>query len=160
MYPAASLLVGMTCEKLFKEPIKLKIATSIKGILIIASIVILCFPLNIRSKRFIEIIQLAPVMDQILKRIPDYEFIVYNQDMASILFYSQQLQRVKYIKDKSVLEEELNAFSAKPRFCYMREQDFTNLAPSINQKYQSILKYKDRVLVISSVDLKLPLTLP
>jgi len=160
MYPATSLLAGMAFEEIFKEPIKFKITAGVKYTLIIATGIMLCFPLNIRSKRFIEIIQLAPVMDQILKRIPDYEFIVYNQDMASILFYSQQLQRVKYIKDKSALEEELNAFSAKPRFCYMREQDFTNLAPSINQKYQSILKYKDRVLVTSSVDLKLPLTLP
>ena len=126
----------MTCEKLFKESIKLKIATIIKYILIIASIVILCFPLNIRSKRFNESIQIAPVIDQTLKQLPEYEFIVYKQDVASILFYSQELSRVKCINDKAALEETLTAPYAKVRLCYINERDFSELSVAVRQKYQ------------------------
>lgn len=160
MYPAASLLVGMTCEKLFKEPIKLKIATSIKDILIIASIVILCFPLNIRSKRFNETVQIAPVIDQTLKQLPEYEFIVYNQDVASILFYSQELSRVKYIKDKAPLEEALTAPYAKVRLCYINERDFSELSVAVRQKYRTILKHKDRIVIAGPQEPPLTVVLP
>jgi len=160
MYPAASLLVGMTCEKLFKEPIKLKIATSIKYILIIASIVILCFPLNIRSKRFNEIVRLAPVIDQVLRQLPEYDFIVYKQDVSSILFYSQELSRVKYIKDKASLEEALTAPYAKVRLCYINEQDFLKLNLSAREKYRTILKYKDRIVIVSPQEPPLTVVLP
>ena len=160
MYPAASLLVGMAGDKIFKEAIKLKIITGIKYILIIATIIILCFPLNIRSKRFAEIVQMAPVIDEILKQMPEYEFIVYKQDIASILCYSQELSRVKYIEDRTRLEEELNRVSSKPRLCYINEQDFLNLNLSVRQKYQTILKYKDKMIIIEPPDLRLTVTLP
>jgi len=160
IYPAASLLVGMTCEKLFKEPIKLKIATSIKYILIITSIVILCFPINIRSKRFNEIIHMAPVIDEILKQVPEYEFIVYNQDVASILFYSQELSRVKYIKDKASLEEALTAPYAKVRLCYINERDFSELSITAREKCRTVLKYKDRIVIVSPQEPPLTVVLP
>lgn len=160
MYPAASLLVGMTCEKLFKESIKLKIAASIKYILIISGIVMLCFPLNIRSKRFSEAVHMAPAIDEILRQLPEYEFIVYKQDVASILFYSQELSRVKYIKDKAALEGELAAPSTKPRLCYINEQDFSGLNVSLKQEWRPILKYKDRAVIINPQDLELIIALP
>ncbi len=160
IYPAASLLVGMTCERFIKEPVKIKIAASIKYTLIIASIVMLCFPMNIRSKRFSEVIRIAPVIDETLKQIPGYEFIVYKQDVASILFYSQELSRIKYIKDKVTLEEELNMPSIKPRLCYINEQDFLGLGVSTRQKCRAILKYKDKIIIASPQDLGLTIALP
>ncbi|MDD4980528.1 MAG: glycosyltransferase family 39 protein [Candidatus Omnitrophica bacterium] len=150
MYPATSLLVGMACERIFKEPLKLKIAQGCKYILIIATIVMLCFPLNIRSKRFAEIIRLSPIIDETLKQLPEYEFIAYKQDMASLLFYSQELSRVKYIEDKVKMEDELgNNLLIKPRVCYMSEEDFLGLNPSVKQKWQILLKYKDRIVIVS-----------
>jgi len=160
IYPAASLLVGMTCERLLKEPIKLKIAASIKYILIIAGIVMLCFPLNIRSKRFSETVHTAPAIDQILKQLPEYEFIVYNQDVAAILFYSQELSRVKYIKDKASLEEALTAPYAKARLCYINEQDFLGLNLSAREKYRTILKYKNKIVIVSPREPPLTVVLP
>ena len=160
IYPAASLLVGMTCEKLFKEPIKLKIAASIKYTLIIASIVILCFPINIRSKRFNETVHMAPVIDKILRQLAEYEFIVYNQDVAAILFYSQELSCVKYIKDKASLGEALTAPYAKARLCYINEEDFLGLNLSVREKYRTILKYKDKIVIVSPQEPRLTVVLP
>lgn len=160
LYSAASLLVGMSCEKIFKEPVKLKIAASIKYILIIAGIVILCFPMHIRSKRFSETVQMAPLIDKILRQLPEYEFIVYNQDVAAILFYSQELSRVKYIKDKPALEETLTSPYAKARFCYLNERDFSQLNVAARQKYRAILKYKDRILIVNPQDAALTVELP
>jgi len=160
MYPAASLLVGMTCERLIKEPVKLKIATSIKYILIMSSIVMLCLPLNIRSKRFNETVRLAPAIDEILKQLPEYEFSVYNQDVAAILFYSQKLSRVRYIRDKAALEEGLSAPDTKARLCYISEQDFSMVNASTREKWRPILKYKDRIVVMSPQELHLTVQLP
>ncbi len=160
MYPAAALLTGIAFDKIFKESIKLKITAGLKYILIITTIIVLCFPLNIRSKRFSEIIRIAPVIDEILKQLPEYEFIVYNQDVASILFYSQELSRVKYRKDKSALEDELTAPSTKPRLCYINAQDFSGLNVSIRQEYQTILKYKERIVIVNPQDSRLTVTLP
>jgi len=160
MYAATSLLVGMVFERILKEPVKLKIAASIKYILIVASIIMLCFPLNIRSKRFSETLHMAPVIDQVLKQLPEYEFIVYNQDIAAILFYSQELSRVKYVKDKASLEEALAAPYTKPRLCYLNEQDFSGLNLSTKDKYRSILKYKDRIVVANPQEVPVTIVLP
>ncbi|MFH0912664.1 MAG: glycosyltransferase family 39 protein [Candidatus Omnitrophota bacterium] len=160
IYPAVALLVGVALEKIIRDSIKFKIVTAIKYILIIATIVMLCFPLNIRSKRFIEIIQMAPAIDELIKQLPEYEFIAYKQDMASILFYSQELSRVKYIEDKVRLEGELNRPSIKPRLCYLNEEDFLGLDASIRQRYGVILKYKDRIVVADPQEAKLTVTLP
>ncbi len=159
IYPAASLLVGMACGKLLRDDIKLKIAAGIKYILIIAGIVMLSFPLDIKSKRFNEIVRMAPFIDRILKQLPEYEFIVYKQDRSSILFYSQELSRVTLIKDKTSLEEALAAPSPKPRLCYMKEDDFSGLGVSTMDKCKILFKYKDMV-VIAPKDLSLVVTLP
>lgn len=160
MYPAASLLVGIAFDKIFRESIKLKITSGLKYILIAMAIIILSFPLPIRSKRFSEIIHLAPAIDQILKQIPEYDFVVYKQDVASLLFYSQELARVKYIKDETSLENELATVSNKPRLCYLNEQNFSALDLSIRQKYRVILKHKDRIVILSPADLSITVVLP
>ena len=160
MYPATALLTGIAFDRIFKEPTKVKIALGLKYILIIATIVMLCFPLNIRSKRFDEITRMAPFIDEILKQLPEYEFIVYHQDVASILFYSQELSRVRNLKDKQVLEEALLEPSTKVRLCYLNERDFSGLNVSVRQEYQAILKYKDRIVIINPRDSRLTVTLP
>lgn len=160
MYPASSLLAGMAAERLLKEPVKSRVAISIKYILIISGIVMLCFPLNIRSKRFSETVRLAPAIDEILKQLPEYEFIVYNQDVAAILFYSKVLSRVRYIRDKASLEEGLSAPDTKARLCYINEQDFSGLNVSTREKWRAILKYKDRIIVVSPPEQHLDVRLP
>ena len=160
MYPAASLLVGMAAERLLKEPIKNRVAASIKYILIISTIVMLCFPLNISSKRFNETLRLAPVIDEILKQLPEYEFIVYNQDVAAVLFYSQELSRVRYLSDKASLQEALSAPYTKVRLCYMNELDFSGLNASTREKWRTILKYKDKIVVINPHEPHLSVQLP
>jgi len=160
IYPAASLLVGMAFGRIFKEPVKLKIAAGLKYILIIASIVMLCFPLKIQSKRFIETVRLAPAIDQLLKQLPEYEFIVHNQDSAAILFYSQELTRVKSITDRASLEAALNPSDSKIRLCYLSKQDFLKLAPSLRQNCRVILKYKDRIVIVNQKEPGFVVTLP
>lgn len=160
MYPACALLVGMAGDRLLKEAVKNRLAIGIKYILIISSIVMLCFPLNIRSKRFSETVRLAPVIDGILKQLPEYEFIVYNQDVAAILFYSQELSRVKFISNKASLEEALSAPFAKARLCYINEEDFSGLNASAREKWRTILKYKDRIVVVSPREQHLDVRLP
>ncbi|MDD4894597.1 MAG: hypothetical protein PHW54_04700, partial [Candidatus Omnitrophica bacterium] len=160
IYPAASLLVGLACEKLFRDDIKFKIASGIKYILIIASILILSFPFDIKSKRFNEIVRMAPVIDRILKQLPEYEFIVYKQDRSSILFYSQELSRVTLIKDKTLLEEALAAPYPKPRLCYMKEEDFSGLDALVIEKCRILLKYKDMIVIVSPKEPQLVVTLP
>lgn len=139
MYPAASLLAGMALDEILKEPIKLKIAAALKHILVVVSIVMLCLPIKIQSKRFIETVRLAPVIDQVLKQLPEYEFMVYNQDSAALLFYSQELKRVKNIRDQASLEEALVLSDNRPRFCYLSEEDLARLSPSARQSCQIIL---------------------
>ncbi len=160
MYPATSLLAGMAFENIFKESAKLKIAAAIKYILILASIVMLCFPLKIQSKRFIETVRLAPAIDQLLKQLPEYEFMVYHQDKASLLFYSQELTRVKSINDQASLEEALTLSGTKPRLCYLFESDFLKLTPSLRQNCRVILKYQDRIIIVNQKNPDFIVTLP
>jgi len=85
---------------------------------------------------------------------------VYNQDVAAILFYSQELSRVKYIKDKAALEEALTSPYAKVRLCYINERDFSELNVAVRQKYRTILKYKDRIVIVSPQEPGLTVVLP
>ncbi len=160
IYPAASLLVGLALDMIFKEPVKRKIATSLKYILIIGTIIMLSLPLEIRSKRVRETVEMAPVIDTFLRQMPEYEFIVHNQDGSAVLFYSQELSRAKFINDKASLENELTQNSAKPRLCYLSEQDFAALAPAVRQKCQIILKYRNNIVIVNQKDLGLVAILP
>ena len=160
MYPAASLLVGMALDETLKEPVKLKIAAALKYILIVASIVMRCLPIKMQSKRFIETVRLAPVIDQILKQLPEYEFMVYNQDSAALLFYSQELKRVKNIHNQVSLGEALVLSDNRPRFCYLSEEDLARLSPSARQSFRTILKYKDRIIISNQKDPAFFVTLP
>jgi len=160
IYPATSLLVGMAFDTIFKESIKIKIARSFKQIVIIASIIMLCFPLRIRSKRFIETVNIAPVMDELLKQIPEYDFIVYKQDKAALLFYSQQLTKIKSVEDEVSLENTLAQHSTKPIICYLFEQDFLKLKPTAKENCQVILRYRDRIIIMNQKDLRFIATLP
>jgi 4-amino-4-deoxy-L-arabinose transferase-like glycosyltransferase len=146
IYPAASLLAGLAFDRLLKEPVKIKVAESIKYILIVSVIVIACVPLNIKSKRFDETVHMAPDIDRVLRQAPGYEFIDYRQDISAILFYSQELSRVKYIKEKALLEESLSAPSPQAKFCFMKEDDFLELNAALKEKFRVILKYKNMVL--------------
>lgn len=159
-YPAASLLVGLTFEGIFKEQAKERVAAGIKYILILAGIIMLCLPLNIRSKRFNEIVHMAPFIDKILQQLPSYEFIAYRQDTASILFYSQELSRVKNIEEKESLERELVSPGRGTRVCYMSKDDFSMLEPRARSACRTLLKYKDRLVVVSPQDTQLTFTLP
>jgi 4-amino-4-deoxy-L-arabinose transferase-like glycosyltransferase len=160
MYPAAALLVGMAFDKIFKEPVKLKIVASLKYILIAASIIILSFPLNIRSKRFIETVRITPFLDEVLRKQAEYEFFVYHQDLSAILFYSQELVRAKSIADQGSLEKLLTQDEAKPRFFYLSEEDFLTLSPQIRENPRIILKYKDKIIMVNQKNFSPVIRLP
>jgi 4-amino-4-deoxy-L-arabinose transferase-like glycosyltransferase len=160
IYPATSLLVGIASDKIFKEPVKLRLAEGLKYILITATIITLCFPLNIRSKRFMETVRLAPAIDLLLKQAPEYEFTVYNQDKSALLFYSQALSRVKSIADKLSLEKALSQPGAKPGFYYLSQQDFNELASHVRDSCQILLRYRDKIIIVNQKDSGLIVTLP
>ena len=120
----------------------------------------LCLPVKIHSKRFIKTVRMLPVMDELLKQLPDYEFIAYNQDRASILFYSQELKRVKNLSSREDLEKTLSAADNRPRFCYLSQEDFAGLTPSVKQGCRIILKYKDRLIISSQQNPAFFVTLP
>ena len=138
----------------------MKIVTTFKYLIFIPTVALLCFPLNLRSKHFSETVILAPVIDQVLKEVPEYEFIVYHQDAAALLFYSQQLTRVKIIEDKKLLEEELAKSVLTPRFCYLSEKDYNLLSPAVKDNFRVILKYRNNLILGNIKAAKIIVTLP
>ncbi|MDD4939454.1 MAG: glycosyltransferase family 39 protein [Candidatus Omnitrophica bacterium] len=160
MYAATALLAGIALDHLLKEGLKTKIAAGIKFILIAASLALLCLPLNIRSKRFAETVRMSPAIDLLLRQLPEYDFIVYRQDSAAILFYSQELTRVKHIDTRERLEESLKADLLKPRILYIREEDFFELEPSLTRQCRVIFKYRDRMIIALPKELNITVILP
>jgi hypothetical protein len=160
IYPACALLVGLACDKLFRDPLKPKIAAVFGCLLIIPTVVMLCFPIELRSKHFRETVILAPVIDQVLKEIPEYEFFVYHQDAAALLFYSQQLTRVNKIEEKKLLEEKLSTPNQSPRFCYISEKDYALLSPAVKDNFHIVLKCKDKLILTDISEDKLVISLP
>lgn len=159
IYPAAAVLTALALEKIFSGAVKIKIEQVLKFILIFMSIIMLCLPLKIQSKRFRETTRLAPVADEILKELDEYEFMTYNQDAAALLFYFRQLSRVKIVSDKTALEESLYA-SGKPRLCYISEDDFSNLSKHVQEKCRVVLRNEDKMIIINRADICLPVRLP
>jgi len=159
MYPATALLAGIAFDKIFRERIKLKIARLIKYILLFAGIVMLCFPVNAASGRFKEAVRLSPAVDRLIKQLPEYEFILYKQDQASMLFYSQELKRATSILEMGALEEALKD-SSKVKLCYISERDFSGLSQETQKNLRVILKYKDRLILVNQKDSGLLVILP
>jgi hypothetical protein len=148
MYPAASLLVGLAADGIFRESLKVKIAAVFKYILIIGTLVLLFFPLDLRSKRFVEAVEMSGEIDGILKQLDKYDFFVYKYDTAAILFYSQQLSRVKTLNSQAELLEALAAPLREARLVFMPQEDFLELDDSIKDDYRQLFRFQDRILVI------------
>jgi 4-amino-4-deoxy-L-arabinose transferase-like glycosyltransferase len=148
MYPAASLLVGLAADGIFRESLKVKIAAVFKYILIIGTLVLLFFPLDLRSKRFVEAVEMSGGIDGILKQLDKYDFFVYKYDTAAILFYSQQLSRVKTLNSQVELLEALAAPLREARLVFMPQEDFLELDDSIKDDYRQLFRFQDRILVI------------
>lgn len=160
MYPATSLLVGLAFDHIFGESLKIKIAKVFQYLLIIGIIVMLCFPLNLRSKYFWQTMSMAPFIDELLKQVPQYEFIVYRQDVAALLFYTQYLTRIKYFKDKNSLEEALSTSSDKAQLGYFSEVDFLQLAPLVREKFRTVIKCGDKIIVTNVKNSQLTVIIP
>lgn len=155
IYPATSLLAGLAFDRILREPLKEKVAVVLKYLLIAGTAVLLFLPLNLQSKRFIEAVKMCPVIDETLKNIPDYEFIVYKYDTAAMLFYSQQLEKVQALNELPVLVKELSLASPSPRFIFISEEDLKQLTPEVIKDFRVILKYRNRLVL---TDLKEPLS--
>lgn len=160
MYPAAALLTGIAFDKFLKDREKLNILAGLKYILITAFLILACFPLNIRGRRYEAAIHMAPVIDQILKYAPEYEFIIYKQDQASLLFYSRELKEFRFFDSRINLEDALAAPAAKPIFLFSSGKDFAELGHSIKGNFRAILKYQDKVLTLSKEAPEIIVTLP
>lgn len=160
MYPALAILAGLAFDRIFKESVKLKIAAVLKYLLIMSSVIMLAFPLQICSKRFAETVRLSPYIDQVLKQFPRYEFSLYNQDAAAVLFYSQELKRVRVIKDIASLEEAVGAPPDYARLYYLSEQDFLRLSEQARKMCKVALKYKDKMVLLSPKEQDFVMNIP
>jgi len=148
IYPATSLLIGLALDRLCSEKVKVKTAQVFKFLLVIGTAAMLFFPMNLSSKRSIEAVKMAPVIDRVLKDIPEYEFILYRYDQAATLFYSQELTRLTYFDDQASLEKALLASGRGVRVCLISQGNYQKLTPEIKEDYRVILRYKEMLLLV------------
>ncbi len=160
MFPAASLLIGLSFDSFLKDVVKQKIASVFKYILLFGTIIALCLPMPMKNKRFDAAVKIAPFVDELVKQAPGYEFILYKQDQASLLFYSQELKTVSPFTDKIALENALTKEDARVRFCYISERDFLGLNPSVRERLKVLFKHKDKVILVNQKDLGIVVKLP
>lgn len=159
MYPASAVLAGLAFERLIKDALKPRAAKALFYLLVIYATLMLIIPMDIRSRRFDEIVTMAPATEQILRQLPEYEFIVYKYDTAAVLWYVQSLCRVTYCNDQAALDNLAVSASDKPRLYFLREADLLQ-SPALYGNCRVLFKYKDRVLAVSPKNLVLTVVLP
>lgn len=160
MYPAAALLCGICLNNIFGEKVKEKIASFFKYSLFLGTFVMLCFPLHFQSKQFKDTAAMAPLVDEILKNTREYDFIVYRQDVASILFYSQELPYVYLSKDEESLQNKLADNSGKRLFLFISEKDYLNFKDSLKNYFVVLLRKQDKLLLTGKNSPYLHVSLP
>ncbi len=160
IYPAAALMAGLAFDKIIKDSLKPKIASAFKYLLIISSIIMLAFPIKVQSKRFIKTVRMAPLMDKILEQAAQYRFISYNQDKASLLFYSEELSRIEFTRDIRYLDEVLADPQAGLVFCYLSQEDFSKIGSATRQNCKVLLEYKDRLMTVNRACPEVTVILP
>ncbi|MDD4953424.1 MAG: glycosyltransferase family 39 protein [Candidatus Omnitrophica bacterium] len=159
IYPAAALLAGWAFEAIFKERAKERIAATCKYIFIFSAVVMLCLPLDIRSKRFAQTVRLGPFINQIRKQMPLHEFIVYREDKSALLFYAYEIKRSRSIDDKKVFEDMLKA-KDKSYLCYLSQGSFEELDSLSKLNSRIVLRYKDKIVLATPKNTDLPVALP
>lgn len=152
MYPASALLAGLSFDRILSEKIKVRFLNTLKYLLLAGSIIMLCLPLQLKSKRFEAAVKMAPVIDQVLKQARNYEFVIYKQDRASLWFYSQEIKDMTEIKDPTALEELLSKKDKVLRFCFISEKDFNSLSVLVRDNLRVIFQYKDKIFLVNAKD--------
>ena len=148
IYPATSLLLGLAVDKFLSQRAKVGFTRVFGILLIVGTAAMLFFPVHQTSKRCIEAVKMTPVIDRVLKDLPDYEFVLYRYDQAATLFYSQELTKLTYFDDQSLLEKSLSARSQAVRVCFIPREEYQKLSAEVQGAYRPILKYKRMLLLV------------
>ncbi|MEW6008630.1 MAG: glycosyltransferase family 39 protein [Candidatus Omnitrophota bacterium] len=158
MYPAAALLSGIAIDNLCNEEKKEKIFKILIILLVLFGLFRLCFPVRYGKRFFTDIVAIAPIVDSILAKAEDFEFITYNQDDSALVFYSKQLENTQRIKDFDSLKFKLQQESQnKKRFCFLNSSDFENLEAAIKVRWHVLLKFDDKILIADKLQENLPI---
>jgi len=160
MYPATALLAGLAADSVLKDVTKNNVARWAKYVLLAGTIIVACLPLSVKSKRFDVSVNVAPVLDQLVKQAPKYEVVIYKQDRASLLFYSKEVRDLTMISEKGDLEKLLGSVNDKVRFYFLCDHDFNELSPDVKNSAKILFRYKDRIVVVNQKEPALVVTLP
>lgn len=159
MYPAAALLVGLCCDKMFSYRIKVKLAGFVKYGVMVCTLLMLCLPLKLYTPRSEEYVVMGPAIAATLKANPEHEFIICRVDKAALLVNLGGFYEYKYFGEVELLERYLLVPSPKTRFACISGNDFQRVSETARKKLDVLFRYK-KILLIAEKDKDVTAYLP
>jgi len=145
MYGAVALLIGLACDRLIRQPWRERVVKTTAALAVLGAVGLACFPIPARRVRYAANIRMAPQIDAVLERAPG-EVIVVRQDVASLLFYADQVRRVT-----SAHHDGFADLLSKPpegrRYCLIGKKDWGLVDPEARLRWALVLDDGERIFV-------------
>ena len=143
-YAAASLLVGLACDRWISLPWRRRIWLGVSGLTAVAALVLAGWPLLTgrdlvpQRLRYAENIQIAPQIDAVLAESPG-DVLVVRQDAASLFFYTRRITNQSQCHNWPVFGQKLAAESPRRRYCLIGHQDWELVPAEVRSFWKVVL---------------------
>lgn len=137
-YAATALLVGLACERWIEAHWHPLLVKGSVVLALVGAVVLACFPTSLHKSRYDLNVRIAPQIDAIVTQSPG-EVIVVRQDVASLLYYSDQVSRVISSHHWPGFQDRLAMRSRGRRYVLIGHKDWQLLNRRIKSRWQILL---------------------
>ena len=146
MYGAVALLVGLACDRLIRQPWRERVVKGSVALAVLGAVGLACLPIPLHRARYAANVRMAPQIDSVLAGAPG-EVIVVRQDVASLVFYADQVRRVRSAHDWPAFGELLAKPAEGRRYCLIGKKDWELVDPEARLRWAVVLDDGERIFV-------------
>ena len=137
-YAATALLVGLCGDRWMKEAHRLALWRGVVGLAMAGAVGMLIFPKALHKTRYADNIRIAPQIDALVAASPG-EVIVARQDVASLLFYCNEVTRITTAHEEEKFQRLLSTPDGKRRWCLIGKKDWQLVDPEARRRWKTLL---------------------
>lgn len=141
-YAATALFVGLACDRWVKERWRLGLVKGAVGLALTGALALASFPIQLHKSRYDRNVRMAPQIDGVVAKAPG-EVIVVRQDVASLLFYSNQVHRARSAHHPG-FQNLLGTRQRARRYLLIGRKDWESVDRKVRSRWEILLDDGER----------------
>lgn len=148
IYAATALWVGLAFERWIPQRMRPRIVATVLALATIAGGGLTFLPVSIHKARYRNNVEIAPKLSALLKEAPG-DLILFHEDVASLLFYSD-VARVNPAHNDTQFWEELGRTVDYRRYMLISHVNWKRLDPAIRNRWFQLFDDGGRYLLLET----------